>query len=166
MGQRIILVSGFNNSKYASNNEHKAIKHLTDKGYDVKRINYYKYYNGFSSSKLVSEVVKEIIMDYYDNNCEPLTIVAWSLGCCITTEALNIIDSLNLQLEETDKIKVNNVILFSPAWYIKKAKKGDYTVPEAKEINALSGKKSTSFFVSHPGAFYHLFNISRFSKNA
>lgn len=168
MGKRLVLISGFNNSKFVSNREIEVIKSLSLEGYDIHRIDYYKHYKKQGSSKLIKSVVQELIDEYYSNNSEPLTIIGWSLGGCITAEALNIISSLNEQLDEDDKIKINKVILFSPAWYISEPyemlKRKEFASEEVKKLNHDSTSKSIDFFIKYWQAFYHLFNISNFSK--
>ena len=142
MGQRLILISGFNNSKYVSSKEQDVIDSLSSKGFDIHRLNYYKYYKKHGSAKLVSLVAQELIEQYFKNDCEPLTIVGWSLGGCITAEVLNLISSLNEQLDEKDRIKINKV----------------------KKLNKSSGTKSIDYFVKNWQAFYHLLSISHLSR--
>lgn len=168
MGQRLILISGFNNSKYVSSKEQDVIDSLSSKGFDIHRLNYYKYYKKHGSAKLVSLVAQELIDEYFKNDCEPLTIVGWSLGGCITAEVLNLISSLNEQLDEKDKIKINKIILFSPAWFItnpiKMISRKEFVSKEVKKLNKSSETKSIDYFVKNWQAFYHLLSISHFSR--
>ena len=110
---------------------------------------------------------------YYDNNCEPLNIIGWSLGGCILVEVLNAIYLINKQLNEKDKIKVGKIIMLSPAWYIIDPKNfikshvddNFYSSSKAEKINELAEKEGMNFILHNPLSLWHLLKISSYSKN-
>lgn len=169
---KILYISGFNGHPEIQKSEEELSNQL-----GFEKIDYYPYYDKLKldSRPLITAVVDAINRAYFstENNQQPLTIVAWSLGGCILSEALNIIVAQNKMAEMNNEpeaiIHIEKTILFSPAWYITDLKglitPVEYATEEAKTLGQKSRTWATSYILKKPKVLYYLFNISKNSDN-
>lgn len=175
MNSKFLYISGFNGSRYVADEEKNILNVLKSNNIDIKQIDYYKYYKKTNSKSLIEGVVQDIIKEYYKDPNRRLNIAAWSLGGCILSESLNLITLLNEKINnENDKIKIGKILLFSPAWYILDFKNlvksffnpnDFYISKKVEDTNKKSEQAAIQYLLSNPNALYHLFNISKYTKN-
>lgn len=91
--KKFLFISGFNDSQ--PEQEKKIFEHLLNRGVEVEKIDYYKCYNCLRSRNIVEQVTDRVISAYYENGCEPLNIIGYSLGGAILVEVLNTIYIMN-----------------------------------------------------------------------
>jgi len=169
--KKYFILSGFNNSN-STENFGQNIRNYINNKYDISlyKYDYYKDYKN-SSQKLIINTANELINYAYKEN--EVNICAWSLGCAILVECLNLIDIINSQLNQSDRININNVVLFSPAFYILDFKnfvknligKLDYSNESAKKISKATSIAGIKYVLNNLKSLYHVFNISQMSKS-